>query len=74
MADTDIEGEVTARGRAQGLATSVWATPAEYDNVAALRTRLTAINGSYFTAARLNQMTKNDMVMAVRQSDDPLTI
>jgi len=36
------------------------------DSVFALRNRLVGINGTYFTAERLNAMTKNDMVYAVR--------
>ncbi len=41
-----------------------------YASVAGLRARLTAVNGTYYTAARLETLTKNDMVYAVRQADD----
>lgn len=41
-----------------------------YASVAGLRARLTAIDAAYFTATRLNGMTKNDMVYAVRVNDD----
>lgn len=41
-----------------------------YASVAGLRARLTAVNGAYYTAARLEGMTKNDMVYAVRVADD----
>lgn len=34
--------------------------------VAALKARLTALNGTSYTAARLNSMTKNDMLYALR--------
>lgn len=44
--------------------------PVNYTSVSALRTRLAAINGAYFTSARLDQMTKNDMVYALRLADD----
>lgn len=39
-----------------------------------MRTRLAAINGSYYTSARLNQMSDNDMVYALRVNDDPTTV
>lgn len=41
-----------------------------YNDVTLLRTRLAAANGAYYTAARLNGMTKNDMVYALRTIDD----
>lgn len=50
--------------------TSVIGTPANYVNKTALRTRLAAANGTYFTTARLNQMNENDMTYALRQIDD----
>lgn len=43
---------------------------ANYEDVNLLRTRLAAANGAYYTAARLNGMTKNDMVYALRTIDD----
>ena len=33
-----------------------------------MRTRLAALNGAYYTAARLNNMTRNDMVYALRDT------
>lgn len=42
--------------------------------IAAMRTRLAAINGSYYTAARMNSMTENDMLYAIRQNDHASTI
>lgn len=50
------------------------ATPANYASVTALRSRLATINAGYYTAAKLNQMTLNDMVYAVRLNDDSTTI
>lgn len=41
-----------------------------YASVAGLRARLAAVNAGYYTTARLDKMTKNDMVYAVRQADD----
>lgn len=49
---------------------AVVGTPANYDSVSALRTRLGTIDGTYFSSARLDQMTKNDMVYALRLADD----
>lgn len=57
-----------------GISTSPVATPANYASVSAIEARLTAINAAYFTAARLNQMTLNDKIFALRQADDPGTI
>jgi len=39
---------------------------ANYANATDLRTRLTAISAGTFTAARLDAMTQNDMVYALR--------
>lgn len=44
------------------------------DSIATLRARLTAISASTFTAARLNTMTQNDMVYALRLADFPTTV
>ena len=45
-------------------------TPANYADVNAMKTRLAAINGTYYTATKLNQMSVNDMVFAIRTADD----
>jgi hypothetical protein len=42
-------------------------------DVAACRTRLAAISASY-TAARLDQMTLNDMLYAIRLSDEAASV
>jgi len=41
-----------------------------YDNVNDMRTRLAALNGTYYTATRLDGMTKNDMIYALRTISD----
>lgn len=72
MADTEHEfptGFVDKR-RLQTTTDTGLTTPASIASVAALRTRLAAINGAYYTTARLNEMTKNDMVYAVRLADE----
>lgn len=56
-------------GSAAGLG-----TPANYGSVANLRTRLAAINGAYYTSAMLDIMSVNDMIYALRMSDDKTTI
>lgn len=71
MADSDIENRYTDARKVQGTATKPGNLgDSRYTSVNALRTRLTAINAGYYTTARLNQMTKNDMEYAVRQADD----
>ena len=44
------------------------------DTIAAMKTRLAAIDAGFYTAARLNTMTYNDMVYAIRQNDFLTTI
>lgn len=65
---------ITAANRAVAANTSNFATPANYGSVAAMRTRLAAANGTYYTSARLDSLTVNDMVWALRSIDDPATI
>lgn len=61
----------TDKRRTQGHSTAeAVGTAANYASVTAMRTRLAAINGTYFTTARLNAMTENDMTYAIRQNDD----
>jgi hypothetical protein len=45
-----------------------------YVSITAMRTRLAAANGAYYTSAKLDQMTVNDMVFALRSIDDKTTI
>lgn len=49
-------------------------TPLNYTSVTAMRTRLAAANGTYYTSAKLDQMTTNDMIYALRMIDDKTTI
>lgn len=73
MADTDTEnvfGVVDKRRDPKGANTTQPLNAANYDDVASLRARLTAISSTTYTTARLNAMTKNDMVYAVRLNDD----
>lgn len=45
-----------------------------YGDIASLDARLTALNGAYYTQARLDQMTFNDKVYALRTLDDAASI
>lgn len=42
--------------------------------LAAKRARLTAINGTYYTTTRLDQLTHNDIDYALRLADNPTSI
>ena len=67
----NITGAVDKRDASKaGSNTTSISTPANYVDVNAMKTRLAAINGTYYTAARLNQMSENDMIFAIRQADD----
>lgn len=45
-----------------------------YVSITAMRNRLSTLNAAYYTSAKLDQMTVNDMVFALRNMDDPTTI
>ena len=49
-------------------------TPVNYSTLTAIRTRLAAISSTYYTTARLDSLTINDMVYALRCHDDANTI
>lgn len=49
-------------------------TPGNYDNINVMRTRLAVINAAYYTAARLDTMSENDMIYALRSADDAASI
>lgn len=50
------------------------ATPLNYTSHDAMRTRLAAISGTYYTTARLDQLSTNDMVYALRMHDDATSV
>lgn len=77
MADSQIGSvdlSLTFRNETQGSNAALVATPANYASVSAMKARLTAINATSFTAARLANMTVNDLIYALRLNDDPATI
>lgn len=45
-------------------------TDANFKDIAAMRTRLTAINATSYSTARLDIMSTNDMVYALRLNDE----
>lgn len=49
-------------------------TDTDLVSISAMRTRLAAIDADYYTAARLNNMTYNDMVYAIRVNDSASTV
>jgi len=57
------------RGLPSGTAT-VLAETANYNTITALRTRLAALDAVSFTTARMNTMTKNDLIYALRVRGD----
>jgi hypothetical protein len=48
--------------------------PVDYTSVQSLRNALNAVNGAYYTFARLDTMCVNDMIFAVRNTKDAITI
>lgn len=65
MIDKRKVGRTTSAAVAPNLATI-----ANYASISGLRTRLAAANGAYYTSARLDQMSENDMSYALRTIDD----
>ena len=49
-------------------------TNANNATLASIRARLTAINGAYWTATRLDQATYNDLVYALRLADNASSV
>jgi hypothetical protein len=69
MAEFDVRGNVYGFSdirNGRGAATTVLVEDANLKDVTSMKARLTALNAGYYTAARLSQMTINDMVYAIR--------
>lgn len=77
LGDLEASG-IVARNRSVAgsvaVNTPMFATTANYASIAALDARLTAINSTIYTQAKLDQMTANDKIYAVRLNDDPGTV
>ncbi len=74
MADTEQEHTIgytdKRRTQSQTKIPGTQGTTVNYNDVGALRARLTAVAAASYPATRLNTMTKNDMVYALRLADD----
>lgn len=72
MANLDIGNRqrVVDKRQGRGTTTNPVTSDASMKDITAMRARLTAINATTFTAARLNTMTENDMLYAIRMNDD----
>ena len=76
MADLNLGGfnsfpAFTDKRRGRGATgNDVVGTPANYATISAMKTRLTAGAGASYSAQRQNNMTKNDLVYALRLLDD----
>ena len=71
MADLDINDPLELTDKRRGRGSTDVQGQAEINNMTSvntMRTRLAALNGAYYTAARLNNMTRNDMVYALRDT------
>lgn len=69
VAFTNSTKAVADPGSGSGLGNA-----SNYVSITAIRARLTAINGTLYTATELDRMTVNDMVFALRMNDDKATI
>jgi hypothetical protein len=49
-------------------------TPNNFVDIAKMRTRLTAISATAYSATNLDKMTENDMIWALRQADEAASI
>lgn len=63
-------GFVDKRRAASSSDTSPLGTAANYASNSTLDARLTAISATTYSASRLNSMTQNDKIYAVRLNDD----
>lgn len=73
MADAmigDLDTNFTDKRATQGNSAAVLTNPAEFQSVSTMKTRLAAFNGTSYTAARMNTMTVNDLVYALRLADE----
>lgn len=72
MANLDVGNRqrVVDKRQGRGTTTNPVTSDASMKDITAMRARLAAINATTFTAARLNTMTENDMLYAIRMFDD----
>lgn len=72
--DLGFVGRQRAVAGSAAVSTNPLGTPANYKDLASMDTRLTAISATTFTQARLDTMTQNDKVYALRLIDDSSSI
>lgn len=72
MANLDVGNrqKIVDKRMGRGTAATVLTSDANTKDITAMRARLTAISATTNTAARLNAMTENDMLYAIRLNDD----
>ena len=78
MAQNDLDplpGFVDKRRATRaGSASNNITTDANFSDIAGMRTRLTAISATAYSAANLDKMTRNDMMYALRLADEAASI
>ena len=80
MANHDVspninQGVVDRRRAVPGAnAAGNFSADTDFNSIATMRARLTAINAGNYTAAKLDAMTKNDMAYAIRLNDELASI
>lgn len=71
-ATTTAEAVYPVDGYVNGSQTGFYDT--DLNSIASMRGRLAEIDAGYYTDEKLNQMTYNDLVYAIRVNDHPATI
>jgi hypothetical protein len=71
--DVDFVNSLKATAT-MGGSTSGLNTPVNYSSISALDAALQGLNGAYYTTARLDSLTVNDKVFALRSIQDKTTI
>lgn len=76
MIGSDIDLGFVDKRRTSSTAASATSmgTPANYASIGTMRTRLTAVDATAYSAANLDKMTVNDMLYALRKSDDNASV
>lgn len=73
VVDIDLAGGDIAVAVTTPMASTPFNDP-DMISVAAMRTRLAAIDGAYYTSAKLDSLTTNDMMYALRVHDNPQSL
>jgi hypothetical protein len=78
MADAQVRPLTGILDKRQGRSAATTQVTNTFANnvkdIASMRARLTAISGTTYTTARLDTMTANDMMYAIRVNDEPTSI